>query len=521
MFAVIIAVSMGLAVFTAVIAHRRYPDISLWSGAMALHAVAYILFSLRGQISDFLSIVVGNTVLAVMFSLFGEALYRFHNLPAPRWLLWSPVLVAVIGFQLLLGNQQGRFAFSGLLLAFQCLLVVVLMVRNRHATEGRGQYLLMAGLCLIIFMLLMRTVSAVGGSLQTASIADANAVLGVSLMVIVVALLCFSLGMITMHQERAAHMSQQSDVQLRQSEARYRQFIETANEGICVVDNQGAICFVNPKLAELLSFTPAEVLGRPFLDFIHPDDRHEGAVRHSRHIEDKPNAFRFAFRIATKHQVQRWFEVGGTVFEWEGKPATLNFMADITERKQMEERIHSLAYIDSLTSIPNRRQVMDQIKMALAANNRTGKSGAVLFMDLDNFKPLNDTHGHSVGDMLLIEAARRLKSVVRETDIVARFGGDEFVVLLGNLDIDGALAHQQALDVATKILAAMAEPYQLAVQQANGPETVLSHTSSASIGVALFATQKTNENILLQQADAAMYRAKQAGRNQISFFTPS
>jgi diguanylate cyclase (GGDEF)-like protein/PAS domain S-box-containing protein len=510
MFVVIIAVSIGLAVFTAAIAHRRFADISLWSGAMALHAVAYILFGLRGQVSDTLSIVVGNTVLAIMFAVFGEAVYRFQGSPAPRWVLWSPVLATAIGFEWLLANQQGRFVLSGALLSVQCLLIIVPLVRAQRDINGRGPVLLILGLSIVIVTLMLRAWSALHGAMATESMAVPSMVQGYSFMGVIVSMLCFSLGFVTMHQERATHISKLATTKLQQSEERYRQFIETANEGICVLDDSGVIRFVNPKLLELLAFAQDEVQGQSFLNFIHPEDRVAGAALHTKHMEDAVKSFRFPLRLVTKHHTQRWFEVGGTTFVWEGKPATLNFMTDITERRQMEERIHSLAYVDTLTSIPNRRQLMDQIRMALANNKRTGKAGAVLFMDLDNFKTLNDTHGHSVGDLLLIEAASRLKAVVRETDIVARFGGDEFVVLLGNLDANDAAASSQALDVAKKIWATLTTPYQL--------NAVITHASSASIGIALFSDQHDDEDALLQQADAAMYQAKQAGKNRIRFF---
>jgi diguanylate cyclase (GGDEF)-like protein/PAS domain S-box-containing protein len=389
-------------------------------------------------------------------------------------------------------------------------LVAIPLARAQHEFKGRGTYLLIFGLSVVIVTLLFRAWNALHGAMATTAMTENSLVLGYSFVGSIVAMLCFSLGFVSMHQERATYLSRRATAKLQQSEERYRQFIETANEGICVLDDSGTIRFVNPKLVELLAFKQDEVLGQSFLNFIHPEDRMAGVALHTKHMEDAEKGFRFSLRLMTKHHAQRWFEVGGTTFIWEGKPATLNFLTDITERKQMEERIHSMAYIDTLTAIPNRRQLMDQIKMVCANNKRNGKSGAVLFMDMDNFKLLNDTHGHSVGDLLLIEAASRLKQVVRETDIVARFGGDEFVVLLGNLDAHDAAARTQALDVAKKVWATLATPYQL--------NAAITHTSSVSIGVALFSGQCGNEDALLQQADAAMYQAKQAGKNRIRFF---
>jgi diguanylate cyclase (GGDEF)-like protein len=142
-----------------------------------------------------------------------------------------------------------------------------------------------------------------------------------------------------------------------------------------------------------------------------------------------------------------------------------------------------------------------------------------MFLDLDNFKPLNDTHGHSVGDLLLVEVARRLKAFVRETDTVARLGGDEFVVLLNELDADYAVSTEQAGAVAEQIRSALAASYQLTVTQPGDPVTTVEHRCSASIGVVLFVNHLSSQTHLMKCADAAMYQAKEAGRNTIRFYT--
>jgi diguanylate cyclase (GGDEF)-like protein len=158
--------------------------------------------------------------------------------------------------------------------------------------------------------------------------------------------------------------------------------------------------------------------------------------------------------------------------------------------------------------------LLDRLEQALAANQRSEGFGALMFLDLDNFKPLNDQHGHGAGDLLLLEVARRLKACVRGVDTVSRIGGDEFVVLLGELAADQAQAAEQASKLAEKVRFSLAEPYLLPVS--NNAEAI-KHHCSASIGVVLIEPQHKSVEGLLKWADAAMYLAKEEGRNRVIF----
>jgi diguanylate cyclase (GGDEF)-like protein/PAS domain S-box-containing protein len=185
--------------------------------------------------------------------------------------------------------------------------------------------------------------------------------------------------------------------------------------------------------------------------------------------------------------------------------------SDISRRKMAEEEIQNLAFYDPLTSLPNRRLLLNRLKKALASSARSGVEGALLFIDLDNFKTLNDTLGHDKGDLLLQQVAQRLMSCVREGDTVAKFGGDEFVVMLGDLGRYDFEAAEGAEAVGEKILAALNQPYHLAAHEYRG---------STSIGVTLFKGHQQQIDELLKQADIAMYQAKKDGRNILRFFDP-
>lgn len=185
-------------------------------------------------------------------------------------------------------------------------------------------------------------------------------------------------------------------------------------------------------------------------------------------------------------------------------------LTDITHRKTVEE-IRHLAFYDPLTNLPNRRLVLDRLRQALAASARTGQEGALLFVDLDNFKLLNDTRGHEIGDSLLQQVAERLLTCVRESDSVARLGGDEFLVMLPELGPDHEQAAALATTVGRKILETLGAPYRLGGHD---------YGSTPSIGIALFGRQPKSAEDVLRQADVAMYQAKAAGRNTLRFFDP-
>lgn len=196
----------------------------------------------------------------------------------------------------------------------------------------------------------------------------------------------------------------------------------------------------------------------------------------------------------------------------------VSIQRDVTERKKIEDNVRQLAFYDALTSLPNRRLLNDRLNQCIAASKRTGIYGALMFLDLDNFKPINDQYGHVAGDMLLIEVASRLKSCMREMDTVARFGGDEFVVMLGNLLADPLTSRSQAAMVAEKIRLALSEPYRFTLATSN---LMVEHRCTVSIGLVVFNGSEGSLDDIMKWADVAMYQAKDAGRNQIRFHAES
>jgi diguanylate cyclase (GGDEF)-like protein/PAS domain S-box-containing protein len=222
---------------------------------------------------------------------------------------------------------------------------------------------------------------------------------------------------------------------------------------------------------------------------------------------------RTEMEVRRKNQTSFWVELEVVAVQANEEEVT-HWVAvgrDITQRKNAEDMIRHLALYDTLTDLPNRQLLMERLQNALFQSSRSGQHGALMFIDLDNFKILNDTLGHHVGDQLLKLVAVRLKKSVRKTDTVARLGGDEFVVMVDDLSTDPQTATQKLRALADKVLATLREPFQVAGHQ---------HHATSSIGVAAFLGQKDDVVELLKQADLAMYQAKSLGRNNVCFFDP-
>ncbi|MFA7382714.1 MAG: PAS domain S-box protein [Desulfurivibrionaceae bacterium] len=247
-----------------------------------------------------------------------------------------------------------------------------------------------------------------------------------------------------------------------------------------------------------------------FLSVIHPYDRDGVNHAYQRSLQDQ-QPYHIEHRLLFADGRVKWVREHCTsTFDLSGKPLRSRGMVqDITKHKEAEEEILALALHDQLTGLPNRRCFLERLGTALSASTRHDDFGAVLFIDMDNFKILNDTRGHETGDLMLIEVANRLGSCIREVDIAARFGGDEFVVQIGDLGSDRDKALQRAGLVAEHIRQTLAQPYLLNDHP---------HHSSPSIGVTLYHGKDASVDTVLQRADTAMYQAKDSGRNKVCFF---
>ena len=285
-----------------------------------------------------------------------------------------------------------------------------------------------------------------------------------------------------------------------------------SQEGMIITDAHGTILRVNSAFTEITGYETDEAVGEKMS--LLKSGRHdtafyaamwEGIQRDGSWQGEVWNRRKNGEVYAEWLTITAVEDKGGSITHYVGA------LTDITLRKAAEDEIKHLAFYDPLTRLPNRRLLLDRLHQALASSARSGRNGALLFIDLDNFKTLNDTLGHDVGDLLLQQVAQRLTGCVREGDTVARLGGDEFVVMLEDLSSGSPEAAGRAEGVAEKILASLNKRYLLAGHQ---------HQSTPSIGVTLFGEQRDTVEELLKRADLAMYQAKSAGRNAVRFFDP-
>lgn len=287
---------------------------------------------------------------------------------------------------------------------------------------------------------------------------------------------------------------------------------------IAVLDRDGRRLYNSPSYLKFFGGN-RELQGSDSLADVHPDDR-ERVSQIFRETVQTGQGHQIVYRLLIADGSARDMESHGSVVkDSQGQVVRVVVVShDVTERKQLEEQVLQLAFHDALTRLPNRRLLHDRLNQSMAASARSGCNGAVMFLDLDNFKRLNDSYGHAVGDLLLIEVAERLKGCVREMDTVARFGGDEFVVMISELELDKDESMLEARGIAEKILSALSEPYRLIVKSAGKTELIVEHRCSVSIGVTLFVDHEVSQGDILKWADRAMYQAKEAGRNAIRFF---
>ncbi|MFL9709514.1 EAL domain-containing protein [Methylobacillus sp. Pita1] len=303
---------------------------------------------------------------------------------------------------------------------------------------------------------------------------------------------------------------------LRNSETKFRAVIENAQDGIVSIDEQGRLVEFNHAAEVMFGYRREDVLGKMLADTLIPPAMREAHRQgHQRYLTSGVSKMldrRLELSALRADGTEFPVELTITSLKEQGVPLLTGFFRDLTERRKVESEIRNLAFYDALTTLPNRRLLLDRLQQAIAASVRHGKHGAVLFIDLDNFKALNDSRGHDVGDLLLVEVARRLRQCVRNEDTVARLGGDEFVIVLEDLSLNLEQAIAQTRQVAQKVLEIINHPYELGE---------IEHHNSSSIGIVLFNGNFVTMEELLKRSDTAMYEAKAAGRNTLRFFDPA
>jgi diguanylate cyclase (GGDEF)-like protein/PAS domain S-box-containing protein len=299
----------------------------------------------------------------------------------------------------------------------------------------------------------------------------------------------------------------ETELALQTSESRFRTIFESSVAGVAMLAPDGLFLQANPAFCQFLGYTENELLQLKITDITHPDDIEETLSRRNIALANKSRSIVCEKRYLCKDGTVFWAQLSSTwFFDEQGQPLyTVPVIQDITRRKEAELKIRELAYYDSLTRLPNRSLFNDRLERAFANAHRLEKPFALMFLDLDRFKGVNDTLGHGVGDEMLCQSADRLRRCLRENDTVARVGGDEFVVILSDYKRDDNVPH-----IATKILESFSRPFDLTVREV---------FSSTSIGIAVFPEDGANPADLLRHADMAMYAAKDAGGDTFRFYS--
>jgi diguanylate cyclase (GGDEF)-like protein/PAS domain S-box-containing protein len=301
---------------------------------------------------------------------------------------------------------------------------------------------------------------------------------------------------------------------LVRSEERFRRIVHCADEGIWEIDALGFVTFVNPRMAALLGCEIEDLLEQPLVRFMDDEGRARFELHFGTHGGRRPHVQgeRFDLKFVRRDGQGLWTSAASTpLFDAAGHYlGALALVTDVTRERASAERIWHQANFDELTGLPNRHMFRDRLQHDMLKADRGGGFLALLFIDLDHFKEVNDRLGHAIGDALLAEATRRVKACVRASDTLARLGGDEFTVILSGLQLAADVDR-----IAQAIVDALARPFQLAGEGGEVEAEV-----SASVGIALYPADARALPALLSRADQAMYASKNAGRNRYSYFTP-
>ena len=500
-FLVIVTLSFALAIAIAAVTQGRKQGLTPWAVGIALHGLAYLLFSLRGEVSDFLSIIVSNTAIALMFALFTDGLRNFNTRQPRHWLVWLPALIIPAGFSLLLDDIQGRTLLSAVVFMLQSGGLGFVAFRCSKAFAGRGHYVIVTGAMLLALVMLARLIGVLTGHFSLPTITTANPIQTMTFLVSIVSTLLVVIGVLLMAWERDEQL-------IKDSEIRMRTLFESTSDAVMLLDDRG---FFDCNSATLKIFgCPSKeifVTKRP-ADLSPPQqpcgNDSDHLARQQIEIAQRDGSNRFEWLHQRLDNGQAFpAEVLLNAMTIHGRNVLQAVVRDITERKQFELDLERQAHLDYLTGLHNRGYFMHLAEIEVARAVRYRSHLSLLMMDVDYFKKINDTHGHKAGDLVLKKLGELCRKTLREVDIIGRIGGEEFAVMLPETD------STEAMEVAERLRLAIAS-------NKVGIEQGLPVSFTISIGVASLSPSNENLDVLLSLADQALYLAKESGRNRVA-----
>jgi len=478
---------------------RRYPGIGFWLTETVLQALAIGLIMLRGWAPDFWSMVVANVAVQTGLLLLLLGLGRFFGRPRPL----GPNLVFLGAFALVFSwwaLVDPQLAARDILLSFSMTVfmaqVAWFLLFGIDASVRRSSR--MTALVALGFVLvnLIRMATLVVGGHPSNDFFHAGNGEGVVMLVYVTLSLLLVVSLVLLVTQRLL-----GDVQIQ--EEKFSKAFHAAPYAVLLTRaRDGTIFEVNHGFAAITGFTRTEALGRTTTQLqIWTSDTARGEFLRSMEAQGRVKDLEMTF--VHKSGAALIGLVSAEMITINQEPCVISCISDITEQSRLRQQLQELATHDALTGLPNRRLFSDRFEVALSNACRNGQKLAVMSLDLDHFKQINDGSGHEVGDAVLVEAGRRLLSCLRRVDTVARFGGDEFVLLLWEVEDPS-----DAADIAQKILELFRSPLVIGDQ-----EVIL----NASIGIALYPDDGDGPHALLKQSDEALYAVKAAGRNHYRF----
>lgn len=396
----------------------------------------------------------------------------------------------------LVDHFQGRVMLHASIIGAQTLMMLILVVGHSSRAPGRGKYILIGALTAVLILLAFRFIGTAIGESSLDRLFESNLLQTTTFLMAMLFHLLLAFGVIVVARD-------QINRELCASEQRFRTLVEDANDVIYTLGLSGHFEYLSPNLRESLGHAPEDFMGRHFSSLVHPDDlsRCEAFVQRLLSSESKQRGLEY--RVRDYKGGWKWHSTNASPF-FDNTGALVGMIGiahDINERKQMEEQAYHLAHYDTLTELPNRRLFFEHLHQAIREAERESRQLAVMFIDLDRFKPINDRYGHAIGDRVLQAIAKGLRGCLRDADTIGRIGGDEFLILLNDI----AYA-EDALLVAEKLLQAAQMPLEIGD---------LSLQVSCSIGIALYPMNGRDSITLMRNADEALYAAKREGRNQI------
>lgn len=493
-----------------------------WMLASLLMAAGSLLLGLRGIVPDLLSIVVGNSWIVLSLDFIHTGTRKLFGLGPGRpwhWLATAAMLLSGIVFTYFTPNLPARIvAVSVLILPFYATCGWLFW---RH---GEPQPKAIDRFTALIFLMgallfLLRGANAPGADVSASYLSTRSWLVAAPYLYAIL----FNVWMTIMLTLKVnARLQQRLEEALGRSRAANQDLAETLafNEMIILNSPLPMGVYATSGQCLIANDAYARLVGAPRETLLSQNFRYIDAWQGSGLLDDclaalaHQSAMRREVHIVSSFGKEVWVDCRILPTHLKGEHHLLIQFSDLTERKRVEDNLRNLAFHDALTQLPNRRLLLDRLGHAIRTAKRQNHYVAVLFLDLDDFKALNDAHGHDAGDRLLIEVANRLLQVVRESDTVARLGGDEFVVLLEGLGAEPDKAMEQAAAFADKIQRALSAEYTLGDVR---------HQCSASIGIQLFLGEDADPDRILKQADLTMYEMKRARQaaTRISRITPA